>query len=88
MVIKGWGDGKIGTRVQTCPPVDNSWRPYAQHGGHNQQYCIIDFRGDKRLDISYFHHNKWNYNYVIAVLANTMMAITWQYINISNQHVI
>lgn len=53
-----------------------------------KKYCIINFNGAKRLDLNCFHHKKKNLCDMIEVLADFMVVIILQYVNVSDQHVV
>lgn len=51
----GWGM----LRVQTCNQyISRLWSSNAQHNDCTRQYCIINLKLAKRLDLNYCHHKK------------------------------
>lgn len=38
--------------------MNKSWRSNAQNGDYRKQYCIINIKFTKKLDLNYSHHKK------------------------------
>lgn len=55
---------------------------------YGQQYCIINFKVAKGLNLNCPHHQKKIIIWHIKVLANTTEAIILQYIIVSDQYVV
>ena len=50
---------RCGLKVHTCNQwINKSWSSTAQHSDYSHQYCIINYKDAKRLDLNCSHHKK------------------------------